>query len=185
LLTSQMERLKVGRLDSRTVLETEEKLFEARIAELENMVQYQKAWLEMELVTGSTLVLRNLDTTKPQLQARTTAYLQGRLSDAALEKYSREAAKQYYEDLSPNSLTTRKALDTLHQELKNQDLENERKAVETLRKKIDDMEAAPGHAPAPSAAGESAPKTAGDTDAQRKALELLREQMQSTPAQTR
>lgn len=178
LLASQMERLKVGRIDSRTVLETEEKLFEAKIAELENMVQYQKAWLEMELVTGSTLVLRSLDITKPQLQARTTAYLEGRLSNAALEKYSREAAKEYYEDLSPNSLTARKALDVLHKEIKEQDLENQRKAVETLRKTIEETSGPTKPAPA-------APASPGDTEAQRKALELLRQEMQSPPPQTR
>ena len=182
LLASQIDRLKVGRLDSRTVLETEEKLFEARIAALENMVQYQKAYLEMELVTGSTLVVRSLEITKPQLQARTAAYLKDRLSDVALEKYSREAAKQYYEDLSPKSLTTRKALDMLHQELKTQDVEAERKAVETLRQRIEQLEKNPPSTPGVTPAPQARPQAA-DPETQRRALDLLRQRMQETQGQ--
>ncbi len=175
LLDSQMERLKVGRIDSRTVLETEEKLFEARIAALENLIQYQKAFLEMELVTGSTLLVRDLDVTKPQLQAKTAAFLKDRLSDQALEKYSRDAAKQYYEDLSPNSLTQRKALDRLHREMTDQEVEAQRKAVDTLRQQIQQLESNP---PTPGASSSSAvPDGQADPAAHRRAIELLREKM--------
>jgi hypothetical protein len=162
LVTSQMDRLKVGRIDTLTVLQNEEKLFEARIAELENLIQYQKAFLEMELVTGSTLQVRHLEVTKAQLRDRTADYLRGRLSEAALEKYSREAAKQYYEDLSPNSLTTRRALDTLHKEIKDQDIETERKALELLRDRIEKTNA----------------EQPSELESHRKALELLRQQTQ-------
>jgi outer membrane protein TolC len=174
LLASQLDRLRMGRIDSFAVLDTEEKLFEARIAELDNLVQYEKAYLEMELVTGSTLMVRHLDLTKPQLHDRTLAYLQDRLSPAALDKYAREAEKQYYEDLSPNSLTTRKALDRLHQEIKTQDLEQQRKALEELRQQVQQLNAAPNTAAPPSS--QSVP----DTDAQRKAIELLRQKMQES-----
>ena len=174
LLSSQLDRLKVGRVDSRTVLETEEKVFEARIALLENLVQYQKAFLEMELVTGSTLAVRHLDITKPQLQAKTRAYLQDRLSDAALERYAREAAKQYTEDLSPKSLPTRRALDRLRQELQSQDVEAQRKALDLLRERVRQLESAPS---------DNTPRTepgAADPEQQRRAIELLRERMRET-----
>jgi outer membrane protein TolC len=181
LLASQMDRLRVGRIDSFTVLETEEKLFDAKIAELQNMVDYQKAFLEMELVTGSTLLIRNLDITKPQLQARTAAYLKDRLSDAALEKYARDAAKDYREDLSPKSLTTRRALDVLHQEIQQQDIENQRQALEQLRNRVQQLDSGastspnPTTTPAPTA---TAAPTGTDSDMQRKAIELLRQRMQ-------
>jgi outer membrane protein len=177
LLASQFDRLKVGRIDSRTVLETEEKLFEAKIAALDNMVQYEKAYLEMELVTGSTLLVRNLDLTKAQLQARTRAYLSDRLSDVALEQYARQAAKEYYEDLSPNSLTTRKALDRLHQEIKQQDIEAQQKALELLRNRVQQLESAPPAEPPPGVTP-PAPANPADAAAQQKALELLRQRMQ-------
>jgi outer membrane protein len=180
LLGSQLDRLKVGRIDTLTVLQTEEKLFEARISSLENLVQYQKAFLETELVTGSTLHVRHLEITKPQLRSRTAAYLQGRLSPVALEKYSREAAKEYYEDLSPNSLTTRKALDRLHQEMSDEQLQNQRNALELLRKRVHQIESTPTMVPGQTAPPN--PQPPADTELQRRALDLLRQQTQpATP----
>jgi outer membrane protein len=179
LLASQMDRLKVGRIDSFTVLDTEEKLFEARIAELENLVAYEKAFLELELVSGSTLLVRHLEITKPQLQARTAAYLKGRLPPVALEHYAREAAKDYHEDLSPESLTTRKALDLLHGEISQQDLDAQRKAIELLRNRVQQLQSGePAQPPANAAPGPAAQPANAET--QRKALELLRQQMQET-----
>jgi hypothetical protein len=170
LLSSQLDRLKVGRLDSRTVLETEEKLFEARIAALDNLVQYQKAFLELELVTGSILAVRDLDLTKPQLQARTAAYLEGKLSMVALEKYAQEAAKEYYEDLSPASYTSRKALEALREEMSAQDLENQRKALELLRREVQEADG-------PSSETREAPRGPSGAGHHERALELLRDQM--------
>ncbi len=183
LLTSQLERLKVGRIDSRTVLETEEKLFEARIAALENLVLYQKAYLELELVTGSTLVVRDLDITRPQLQARTAAYLGERLSAVALERFSRDAARQYHEDLSPESYGTRKAIGILRQEMTQQELESQRKAIEILRQQIHQRESG-----APEGRGGPASAVGEQTgDAHQQALELLRrrirESEQAAPGQ--
>ncbi|MGV3775042.1 MAG: TolC family protein [Verrucomicrobiales bacterium] len=78
LLETQLARLEVGVLESRTVLETEEKLFEARITQLENLVQYQKALLELELVQGITLKNRNLDLSKAELQDQTERMLEAK-----------------------------------------------------------------------------------------------------------
>jgi outer membrane protein len=75
LLENQVTRLQAGVIDSRTVLETEEKLFEARIALLENLVAYQKSLLELELVKGTTLLNRNIDMSKAELQEMTERFL--------------------------------------------------------------------------------------------------------------
>ena len=75
LLENQLARLEVGVIDSRTVLETEEQLFEARMGLLDNLVQYQKALLELQLVQGTTLLDRNLDLSKPELQHLTQRML--------------------------------------------------------------------------------------------------------------
>lgn len=172
LVDSQLERLKLGRVDTLTVLQNEEKLFEARIAALDNIVQYEKAFLEMELVTGSTLAVRDLEITRPQLKAKTEAYLQERLSPAALEKYAAEAAKQYFEDLSPRSLSTRRALSRLHQEMSDQELEAQRKALDLLRVRVRELEQAPSSA-APGKPGASP----AATDPHNQALELLRQKL--------
>jgi len=75
LLENQVTRMQAGVIDSRTVLETEEKLFEARVALLENLVSYQKSLLELELVKGTTLASRNIDLTKAELQEMTQRFL--------------------------------------------------------------------------------------------------------------
>jgi hypothetical protein len=140
LLSSQLERLKLGRIDSRTVLETEEKLFEARISALENLVLYAKAFLELELVTGSTLLVRSLELTPAQLKARTTAWLQDRWSEVALEKFARTAADEYHQDLSPGSLTTRRAVEVLRRALTEQEIAAQQNALEKLREEIQKMD---------------------------------------------
>jgi hypothetical protein len=146
-------------------------------------VQYQKAFLETELVTGSTLQVRGLDLTKSQLQARTAAYLQERIPEVTLEKYSRDAAKEYNEDLSPNNLATRKALDVLHKEISSQELEMQRKAVETLRNRMQELDSTtpmPSAAPSSAAGAQRGP---ADPELQRRALELLRQQMHGDQSQ--
>ncbi len=71
LLESELERLKVGKVESRKVLEVEEDLFEAKNALAEAKVQYQRAMIEQELVQGSLLRSRNVELTQQQLQERT------------------------------------------------------------------------------------------------------------------
>jgi hypothetical protein len=96
LLDSQLARLEVGVLDSRTVLETEEKLFEARMTLLETLVQYQKALLELELVRGTTLVARNVDLTKRELQELTQRLLEvNRFSGPEFEAIRKEVDQDY------------------------------------------------------------------------------------------
>jgi outer membrane protein TolC len=96
LLETQLARLEVGVIDSRTVLETEEKLFEARMALLDNLVQYQKALLELELVKGTTLSNRNLDMTKAELQVLTEKLLaSNKFSTPELEQIKKDVQEDY------------------------------------------------------------------------------------------
>ena len=108
LLKSQMERLDVGRIDSRTVLETEEKLFEARIAVADSMVQYRKALLELELSTGATLQVRNLDLTMLELKGRTESWAANlNWPASSLEHYAREAGRGDFQgDLRASEIIT-------------------------------------------------------------------------------
>lgn len=71
LLETELAKLEVGKTDSRTVLETEEKLFEARISMIDAMVRFQKAGLELELIKGAALRNRGIDITKNELQRKT------------------------------------------------------------------------------------------------------------------
>jgi len=96
LLATQMARLEVGVIDSRTALETEEKLFEARMALLENLVAYQKALLELDLVKGTTLVARNAELTKAELQNMTEKMLaSNRFSGPEFEALKKEVGEAY------------------------------------------------------------------------------------------
>lgn len=98
LLDSQLARLEVGKADSKTVLETEEKLFEAKIALLDNLIQYQKALLELELVQGSTLQNRGLEISKAELQNKTELLLAGRRFSGPLYDSLRKEINNEYED---------------------------------------------------------------------------------------
>lgn len=106
LLETQLARLEVGVIDSRTVLETEEKLFEARMTLLDNLVQYQKALLELELVQGTTLLERNLELTKAELQRMTQRMLAAnRFAGPEFDNLKQEIDRAYQEridDLDAN-----------------------------------------------------------------------------------
>jgi len=96
LLEAQLARLDVGLIDSRTVLETEEKLFEAKVALLDNLVQYQKALLEFELVKGDVLTNRGMDISKAELQDQTTRLLSARsFTGPEFDNIKREINEQY------------------------------------------------------------------------------------------
>lgn len=71
LLDAQLLQLEAGRIDTRSVMETEEKLFEAKMSVVESLVAYRKALLELELIRGSTLKARELEITRGQLASAT------------------------------------------------------------------------------------------------------------------
>ncbi|MHB8519223.1 MAG: TolC family protein [Limisphaerales bacterium] len=96
LLDAELARLTVGKTDSRKVLETEEKLSEARIAVLEALVAYQKAFLEWELGKGTLLKTRKAELTQAQLTDRMLASLQAEhVTSRELERYETEAKTRY------------------------------------------------------------------------------------------
>ncbi len=96
LLENQVARLRAGVVDSRTVLETEDKLFEARVSLLENLVSYQKALLELELVKGATLVNRNIELTKAELQDMTSKFISTHgFGGPAFEALRQEVEQEY------------------------------------------------------------------------------------------
>jgi outer membrane protein len=80
LLKTQLDRLEVGKVESRKVLEVEAALFESRNAVLDAMVQYERAQLELQLVQGAILKARELEFSKDDLTDRTTTFLQRRKS---------------------------------------------------------------------------------------------------------
>jgi len=61
LLESEMQRLDVGKSDSRRVLDVEQELAEARIAHFQSLVEHRKAWLEWEVAQGTLLETRNME----------------------------------------------------------------------------------------------------------------------------
>jgi outer membrane protein len=96
LMTNQVARLQAGVIDSRTVLDTEDKLFEARVVLLENLVSYQKAQLELELVQGTTLLNRNIDLSKADLQEMTERFLSThRFEGPQFEALKHEVDEEY------------------------------------------------------------------------------------------
>jgi outer membrane protein TolC len=80
LLKTQMDRLAVGKVESQKVLEVDAALFESRNAVLDSTVQCERARLELELVQGAILKMRELDFSKKDLGERTTKLLQQRQS---------------------------------------------------------------------------------------------------------
>jgi outer membrane protein TolC len=75
LLAAQLDRLAVGSVDSRMVLETEEKLSEARAAAVDSMVMERKARLELEAVRGTLLLARDAEVDLSELRKRTEEFL--------------------------------------------------------------------------------------------------------------
>jgi outer membrane translocation and assembly module TamA len=78
------------------VLETEEKLFEAKVSLLDSTIQYQKGLLELELIKGSTLTDRGLDMTKPELQEMTQRLLAAnRFGGPEFDALKKEIQQEY------------------------------------------------------------------------------------------
>lgn len=75
LLKTDLERLEVGRVESRKVLEVEAALFESRNAAMDAMVQYERARLELQLVQGAILKSRHIEFSQEQFQDRTAMLL--------------------------------------------------------------------------------------------------------------
>lgn len=118
LLKDQRERLALGRVDTRSVLEVEEKLFEAKLAVLDNLIQHRKGLIDLELVSGSILQTRSLDLTKAELSQRTKKAMNGEAwSSGTLERYARTVERgDQRGDLSPAALQQRLWIEQLRRE---------------------------------------------------------------------
>ena len=76
LLQTRLQGREVGRLDSRSVLEAEQELFAARLDQLQSSIEYQKALLELQLISGSLLQGRGLEIAFADLEKRTRAWVE-------------------------------------------------------------------------------------------------------------
>lgn len=95
LLQTQLDRLAVGGVDSMAVLETEEKLSEARTAVIEGLVLYRRSLLELELIRGTLLKTRNLEVDRDQLRSATRQrLLDAHVSAARVTELERKAAAE-------------------------------------------------------------------------------------------
>ncbi len=78
VLDTEVARMEAGKSDSRTVLEKEEDLFEARIAYIEGLVRYERSVLEMESLKGTYLKDRNIEFTRLELSRSTEVIIHGK-----------------------------------------------------------------------------------------------------------
>jgi hypothetical protein len=74
LLETRMESQQLGRMDARSVLESEQELFAARLEQLQSEIEYQRSLLELQLISGSLLQLRGIDVSLEDLEYRTRNY---------------------------------------------------------------------------------------------------------------
>ncbi len=103
LLTSALARLEVGRLESRRVLEVEADLFESRNSLVNALVLYERARLEVELVSGALLRRRNIEIDRERLTDATRQFFRhSTMSDVEYERVLK--ASWPYEDPYRNVL---------------------------------------------------------------------------------
>lgn len=75
LLDTRMQARDVGRMDSRSVLEAEQELFAARLEQLNSENQYQRGLLELQLISGILLHLRDLEMGFDELEGNTQEWI--------------------------------------------------------------------------------------------------------------
>lgn len=87
LLQTRMQSLDVGRLDSRRVLEAEQELFAARLDQLQSAIEYQRAMLELQIVSGSLLQGRGVEIGFAELEERTNTWIKDPAARLPAMKY--------------------------------------------------------------------------------------------------
>lgn len=75
LLQTRLQGREVGRLDSRSVLEAEQELFAARLEQLQSAIEFQRALLELQIISGSLLQGRGLEIDFAALEERTNSWV--------------------------------------------------------------------------------------------------------------
>jgi outer membrane protein len=103
LLDTELDRLQVGKVDSRRVLEVEANLFEARNAVVEARVKNERARLELELVQGTVLQSRNLDLPQKEIEQRTESMLrQAGVTDRQYREWLKDLRLNYEKPTPPS-----------------------------------------------------------------------------------
>lgn len=96
LLHSALERLDVGKIETRKIFDIESDLFEARNSQLESLVNYERALIELDLLQGSLLQRRNLELSQRELQKRTAQLVRhDKLNDAGYETFIHQVQADY------------------------------------------------------------------------------------------
>jgi outer membrane protein TolC len=75
LLKTQRERLKVGKIEPRKVLEVEADLLDSRQSLAQALVQFQRSLLQIQMIGGAFLKDHGLELTREQLRQKTVALL--------------------------------------------------------------------------------------------------------------
>ena len=75
LLKTQRERLKVGKIEARKVLEVEADLLDSRQSLAQALVQFQRSLLQIQMVGGAFLGDHGLELTREELRQKTLALL--------------------------------------------------------------------------------------------------------------
>jgi outer membrane protein TolC len=102
LLNAQIDKFEAGSLESRWVLETLDKLDDARAIVIEDRVQYRRALLELELIRGATLRTRNLEVTKAELTNKIRSVLEdSRWTPKQLEDFQHRTEAEIEKQLRP------------------------------------------------------------------------------------
>lgn len=88
LLNTELERLQVGSIPMRRVLDAEEALLKARLEALQSVVNFQRSRLELESLVGTALRDRGIDLPKQTLVEKTRlAVAGGVVTDSAFEAF--------------------------------------------------------------------------------------------------
>ncbi len=75
VLDSQLDKLAAGAADARSILEAEQKLYEAKLAVVESQVARRKVGLDLEIVRGTLLRDRQMEISRLDLRRQTEGYL--------------------------------------------------------------------------------------------------------------
>jgi outer membrane protein TolC len=120
LLDSALERLAVGRAESRKVFDIESDLFESKNSLVEALVNFQRAWLEFELLQGSLLFRRDLELSQKELQTRTSKLILH--GDSDNEQYQRfikdvqdDYERKHITPVPPDNSAQKRARDQIYQ----------------------------------------------------------------------
>lgn len=96
LLETQLARMEVGKTTSRTVFETERELFQSRINRLQGLVQFERAVLQLHIITGLGLEKRGMEIEKDDLTFRTALIVRkGKIDQNAFDRFVGDVTRQY------------------------------------------------------------------------------------------